>query len=51
VLARARSPRPRGGDLDARREQAIARIESALLTKTSFGGAEPDAQSSPVARR
>jgi hypothetical protein len=51
VLARARSQRPRGGGLDARREQAIARIESALLAKTSFVGAEPDPQSSPVARR
>jgi hypothetical protein len=49
VLARVRAQRPRGGELDARREQAIARIESALLTKTSL--AEPGAQSSPVARR
>ncbi|HEY2736295.1 MAG TPA: hypothetical protein VGI70_19990 [Polyangiales bacterium] len=51
VLARARAKHPRGGELDARREQAIERIESALLTKASFVGAEPDAQSSPVARR
>ena len=51
VLVRLRSQRPRGGGLDARREQAIARIESALRAKTSFVGAEPDAQSSPVARR
>jgi hypothetical protein len=50
VLARMRS-RPRVGELDARREQAIVRIESALLTKTAFGDAGPDAQSSPVARR
>jgi hypothetical protein len=51
VLARARTRLPRGGELDARRAQAIARIESALQAKTSFGGAAPDAQSSPVARR
>lgn len=51
VLARARAQRPRGGDLDARRARAIARIESALLTKTAFGNAEAAAQSSPVARR
>jgi len=50
LIARARAQRPRGGELDARREQAIARIESALLTKTPSGAA-PDAQSSPVARR
>ena len=30
--------------------EAIAAV-SALMTKTSFGGAERDAQSSPVARR
>ena len=51
VLARLRAQPSRGGELDARRQQAIARIESALQAKTSFGGAEPDAQSSPVARR
>ena len=51
VVARARAQTPRSGGLDARRDQAIARIESALLTKTTFGGAAPDAQSSPVARR
>jgi hypothetical protein len=51
LLARSRAQPSRGGELDARREQAIARIESALLEKTSLGGAEPDAQSSPVARR
>ena len=51
VVARARAQQPRGGELDARRAQAIARIERALLAKTSFGGGEPDAQSSPVARR
>jgi hypothetical protein len=51
VLVRMRSRRPRGGELDLRRAQAIARIESALLAKTAFGGAAPDAQSSPVARR
>jgi hypothetical protein len=47
----SRAQPSRGGELDASREQAIARIESALLAKTSFGGAAPDAQSSPVARR
>lgn len=51
VLSRARTQRPRGGELDARRAQAIARIEGALLAKTSFVGAAPGAQSSPVARR
>jgi len=51
LVARARAQRPRGGEFDARRAQAIARIESALLTKASFGGAAPGAQSSPVARR
>src|SRR5689334_5522124 len=51
LLARARSQRPRGGELDTRRQQAIARIESALLAKTSLRAVETEAQSSPVARR
>ena len=51
LLARSRAQPSRGGELAARREQAIARIESALQRKTSLGGAEADAQSSPVARR
>ena len=51
LVARARAQQPRGGEVDARHAQAIARIESALLAKTSFGGGGPDAQSSPVARR
>jgi hypothetical protein len=50
LLARVRAKPAHGGDLDARREQAIARIDSALQTKTSLGG-EPEVQSSPVARR
>src|SRR5215471_12883224 len=50
LLARMRTPPARGGDgLDARRAQAIARIESALQVKTSL--VEGEAQSSPVARR
>jgi len=51
LLARSRAQPLRGTELDARREQAIARIESALHQKAAFGGAEPEAQSSPVARR
>ena len=51
VLTRLRSHHPRGGEFGTRREQAMARIKSALLAKTSFGDAEADAQSSPVARR
>jgi hypothetical protein len=51
VLARVRAQRPHGSAFDPRRAQAIARIEGALLTKTSLGGAAPAAQSSPVARR
>ena len=51
LLARSRAQPSGGAELDARRAQAIARIESALQAKTSFGGAAPDAQSSPVARR
>ena len=51
LLARSRAQPSRGGELAGRREQAIARIESVLLAKTSFVGAKPDAQSSPVARR
>jgi hypothetical protein len=51
LLARSRPQSSRGGELDARRQQAIARIESALQQKVSFGGGEPVAQSSPVARR
>src|SRR5262249_59333304 len=39
LLARMRAQQPHGGDLDARRRQAIARIESALQTKLSSGGA------------
>lgn len=51
VVARARARRQHSDELEARREQAIARIERALFTKTSLGGVETDAQSSPVARR
>ena len=51
LLARARAQRPRVGALDARRQQAIARVEGALQAKTAFGSAATDAQSSPVARR
>jgi hypothetical protein len=50
LLVRVRAGPARGGDLDERRVQAIARIESALQTKASLGG-EREAQSSPVARR
>jgi len=49
LLARIRTTPARGDRLDARRAQAIARIESALQAKTSLG--EREAQSSPVARR
>ena len=51
LLARSRAQPSRGGELDARREQAIARIASALQAKTPVGGGELGAQSSPVARR
>jgi hypothetical protein len=51
LIVRAREQNPRDADLDARRGQAIVRIEGALRTKMSFGGAQPGAQSSPVARR
>lgn len=51
LLARVRARPARGGDPDARRAQAIARIESALQTKTSVAGGERETQSSPVARR
>jgi hypothetical protein len=51
LLARLRAQQPRGGEFELRRAQAIARIEGALLTKTSSGGAAPGAQFSPVARR
>jgi hypothetical protein len=50
LLARVRATPARDGDPDARRAQAIARIESALQTKTALAGAR-EAQSSPVARR
>jgi hypothetical protein len=51
LLTRSRGQPSHHSELDARREQAIARIESALQAKTSPGGGEPGAQSSPVARR
>jgi hypothetical protein len=51
LLARVRARPARGGDLDERREQAMARIESALQTKAYPAGGEREAQSSPVARR
>ena len=51
LLARVRARPARGGDLDERRAQAIARIESALQTKAYPAGGEREAQSSPVARR
>ena len=51
LIVRIRAQHPGGADLEARRQQAIARIESALQTKISFGGARPNSQSSPVARR
>jgi len=50
LLVRVRDQHPRNAGIEARRRQAIARIESALQSKTSFA-AEADAQSSPVARR
>jgi hypothetical protein len=51
LLARSRAQPSGGAELDARRAQAIARIDSALKQKTPAAGAEPGAQSSPVARR
>jgi hypothetical protein len=54
LLIRVRSQhlkRAPSAELDARREQAIARIEQALQTKLATGDAQPALQSSPVARR
>jgi hypothetical protein len=53
-LIRVRAQHPRSAptaELEARREQAIARIEQALQTKLAIGDAQPGLQSSPVARR
>jgi hypothetical protein len=50
LLERVRAQHPRGAELEARRQQAIARIENALQTKTSFA-VQTGTQSSPVARR
>ena len=51
LLARVRSRPTNDAGLDGRREQAIARIESALQAKASLAGDALAAQSSPVARR
>jgi len=51
LLARVQARPVRGGDVDARREQAIARIEAALQAKMALAGGRLEAQSSPVARR
>jgi hypothetical protein len=52
IRVRAQHPkRASSAELEARREQAIARIEQALQTRLAIGGSQPDPQSSPVARR
>jgi hypothetical protein len=50
LLARMRAQPPRGGELDTRRRDVMARLETALQAKAASAG-ELAAQTSPVARR
>ena len=50
LLARMRAQPPRGGELETRRGDVMARLETALQAKVASAG-QTTAQSSPVARR
>src|SRR5262245_7713598 len=50
LLARMRAQQPRGLELDTRRRDVMARLETALQAKLDSAGVTA-AQSSPVARR